>query len=242
MKKHIVLTLLSIFLCASLRAELKFDQNVVELHPGVGDKEAVGHFKYENTGKTPIHFKSVKTSCGCTVAQSQKEEVKPGEKGEITATFKIGDHTGMQVKTVTVETDQSPSAPVILTLRAVLPEMITLNPTFVYWTAGEEPKPKTIMAKAGKDFAAKNLTVTSSNPEFLTKVEPAGDGQWKINVEPKSTARALATSLSVRSDFPKDAPKTFFANASVTGAPVQQPAVPAQAPATALVAPSPATK
>jgi hypothetical protein len=239
MKKHTVFALLSIFLCASLRAELKFEQNVVELHPAVGDKEAVGHFKYENTGKTPIHFKSVKTSCGCTVAQSQKDEVKPGEKGEITATFKIGDHTGTQVKTVTVETDLAPTTPTILTLRAVLPEMLTLVPTFVYWTAGEEPKPKTIAVRAGKDFAAKNLTVTSSNPEFLTKVEPAGDGQWKVNVEPKSTARAVSTSLVIRSDFPKDAPKTFYANASVTGAPVQPPA---PAPATAAVSSSPVTK
>ena len=230
MKKQLVLALLSTFLCASLRAELRFDQSVLELHPAVGDKEAVGHFKYLNTGKTPIHFKSVKTSCGCTVAQTQKDEVKPGEKGEITATFKIGDHTGTQIKTVTVETDEVPATPTVLTLKAVLPEMLSVVPTFVYWTAGEDVKPKSIMVKAGKDFATKNVTVTSSNPEFLTKVEPAGDGQWKINVEPKSTARAVATSLTIRSDFPKDAPRSFYANASVTGAPVPASATAASSP------------
>jgi len=47
------------------------------------DKQAIGHFKYQNAGKTPVHFKSVHASCGCTTAQSQKEEVPPGDKGEI---------------------------------------------------------------------------------------------------------------------------------------------------------------
>jgi hypothetical protein len=146
--------------------------------------------------------------------------VPPGEKGEITATFKIGDRTGTQVKTVTVETDEAPHAVTVLTLKAVLPEMLTLAPSFVYWAAGEEPKAKTITAKAGKDFPAKNVTVTSSNPEFLTKVEPGdANGEWKINIQPKQTARAMASALTIRPDYPKDSPKMFYANASVTGAP-----------------------
>ena len=226
MKTHFFVGILSIMVCASVRAELKWDQTSLELHPGMGDKEAVGHFKYQNMGKAPVRFKSVRTSCGCTAAQSQKEEVPPGEKGEVTATFKIGDRTGTQIKTVTVETDeQAKPITTILTLKAVLPEMLTLRPNFVYWTAGEEAKPKTITARAGKDFPAKNLTVTSSNPDFLTKVEPGNaNGEWKINIQPKQTSRAMASALTIRPDYPKESPKMFYANASVTGAPVAPPA------------------
>ncbi len=93
----------SVLLLATARAELKWEQTSIELHPGVGDKQAVGHFKYENVGKTPVHFKSVHSSCGCTTAQTQKDEVAPGEKGEITATFNIGGRIGTQVKTVSVD-------------------------------------------------------------------------------------------------------------------------------------------
>jgi hypothetical protein len=188
------------------------------------DKEAIGHFKYQNVGKTPVHFKSVKTSCGCTVAQTQKEEVPPGEKGEVTATFKIGDHTGTQIKTVTVETDETPKSIMVLTLKAVLPELLSLNPKFVYWTAGDEGKPKTIVATAAKEFPATALAVTSSNPDFITEVKP-GDSksEWKINIQPKKTDHAMATQLTIRPDYPKDAPKMFYANASVTGAPVLPP-------------------
>ena len=116
MKTNIFAFILSIVVCVSAHAELKWDQTMVELHPATADKQAIGHFKYQNTGSKPVRFKSVRTSCGCTAAQSQKEEVPPGEKGEITATFNIGERTGTQVKTVTVETDDPEHVTTVLTL------------------------------------------------------------------------------------------------------------------------------
>src|SRR5437667_10115216 len=172
MKTPLFAFTLSMIMCLGARAELKWEQTAVELHPAATDKKAVGHFKYQNTGSKPVRFQSVHTSCGCTAAQTQKDEVPPGEKGEITATFKIGDRTGTQVKSVTVETDDPAHAVTVLSLKAVLPQMLSINPAFVYWNANEEAKPKAISVKAAKEFPAKNLTVTSSNPDFLTKVEP----------------------------------------------------------------------
>ena len=221
MKTHLVVAILSGFIAANLHAELKWQDTTLELHPNFGDQEAVGHFKYQNIGKTPIKLTSVKTSCGCTVAQSQKDEVAPGEKGEITATFHIGGRTGINVKTITVQTDDPSAQTVQLTLKAVVPEGLTLNPTFVFWKAGEEAKPKTIMAKAGKDFAAKHLTVTAENPQFSADVQPDGADTWKIVVTPKQTDHNIATRIVVKTDFPKSSPGVFYANASVAGAPTQ---------------------
>src|SRR5437588_4395625 len=110
-------------LAQGARSELKWEQTSVDLKPALGDKQAVAHFKYENVGKTPVHFRSVHASCGCTTAQTQKDEVPPGEKGEITATFNIGGRTGTQVKTVTVQTDDPAHATTQLTLKAVIPQL-----------------------------------------------------------------------------------------------------------------------
>jgi uncharacterized protein DUF1573 len=55
--------------------------------------------KYQNKGDKPIAIKNVSTSCGCTAATA-KNSAEPGEKGEVTATFKIGDRTGAQQKMV----------------------------------------------------------------------------------------------------------------------------------------------
>jgi len=46
-------------LVQSAHAELKWEQTSVDLRPGFNDKQAVAHFKYENVGNTPVHFKSV---------------------------------------------------------------------------------------------------------------------------------------------------------------------------------------
>src|SRR2546423_10577080 len=222
MKTNILTFSLSILLCAGARAELKWEQSVIELHPKVGDKTAVAHFKYQNNGTAPVHFKSVKASCGCTATQTQKDVVNPGEKGEVVATFTIGDRTGQQMKTVTVQTDDpNPTqATTILTLKATIPQGLEIKPTFVYWQSGEEPKPKKISIKASKDFPAKNITVKSNSQNFESKVEPSKtSGEWTIEVTPKDTSHPMGTALLVQSDYPKEAPKSFYVNVSVTNPP-----------------------
>jgi hypothetical protein len=219
MRTRIFAFTLSIFLCAIARAELKWEQTSVELHPAPADKEAVGHFKYQNTGSQPVRFKSVHTSCGCTAAQSQKDEVPPGEKGEITATFKIGDRTGTQVKSVTVQTDDPVNATTVLTLKAVIPQQLEINPTFVFWGQGEALKPKSIVVRASKDFPVKQLKVTSSSPDFQTKVEETGNGQFKIDIQPTDTSRNMAATLTIQ---PEGSSKTFYAMARVTNAAATQ--------------------
>jgi hypothetical protein len=216
MKTNILTCLLSFILCLTARAELKWEQTAVELHPARGDKQAIGHFKYQNVGKTPVHFKSVHASCGCTAAQSQKDQVGPGEKGEITATFNIGDRTGTQVKTVTVETDEAANQKTVLTLKAVIPQELEIAPSFVFWKQGEKPDPKTITVRAGKEFNVKHIKVASSSPDFQTKVAELGEGLFKIDVQPSETGRLSASTLTIQSD---NSPKTFYATARITSAP-----------------------
>src|SRR3989475_13119584 len=198
MKTHIVAFALSIIISLSARAELKWEQTSVELHPTPADKQAVGHFKYQNTGKTPVHFKSVHASCGCTTAQTQKDEVPPGEKGEITATFNIGDRTGTQIKTVTVETDEAANQKTVLTLKTVIPQQLEINPTFLFWKQGDKPDQKTITWKAAKRLTVNIIKVTSSSPDFQTKVEEAGKGEFKIDVQPKETNNLVASTLTIQ--------------------------------------------
>ena len=216
MKTQILTFTLSIITCLSARAELKWEQTSVELHPTATDKQAVGHFKYQNPGKTPVHFKSVHPSCGCTTAQTQKDVVQPGDKGEITATFNIGDRTGTQIKTVTVETDEAPNQRTVLTLKAVIPQQLEISPTFVFWKQGEKPDPKQISVKVGKDFTVKHIKVTSSTPNFQTKIEDTGKGEFKIDVTPQDTNKVVASMLTIQ---PEDSQKIFYATARITNAP-----------------------
>ena len=200
----------------SARAELKWEQTSVDLRPGFNDKQAVAHFKYENVGNTPVHFKSVHASCGCTTAQTQNEQVAPGQKGEITATFNIGGRTGTQVKTVTVQTDDPEPSTIVLTLKAVITPLLEFQPTLVYWQNGEELKPKIITAKANKDAAIKKLDVASSTPDFTAKVDAgSAPNEFRISVQPRDTTKAVYATLTIKPDSPANTGNMFAAAARV---------------------------
>src|SRR5437867_1135899 len=181
-------------------AELKWEQTSVDLQPKFDDKQAVAHFKYENVGSTPVHFKSVHASCGCTAAQTQKDQVAPGEKGEVTATFNIGDRTGTQAKRVKVKTEKAANKKTVLTSKAIIPQELEIAPTFVFWKQGEKAEPKSITVHAGKDFSVKHIKVTSSSPDFQTKVEETGEGQFKVDVQPSETNRPIASTLTIQAE------------------------------------------
>ena len=201
-------------------AQLKFEQTEVELHPSPTDTNAVAHFKYENTGSKPIHIASVQTSCGCTVASLKSNDVAPGDKGEITATLNIGNRTGMQQKTVTVMTDDPEHPQTVLTLRAVIPTLLEIQPIFVFWNQNEAAKPKTIKVKTGHDSPVTKITVTSSDPDITAKVEP-GDApkEWKVSVLPKDLSKLHNSTLTIAPDYPPTSPKVFFATARVISPP-----------------------
>ncbi len=199
---------------SSAQAQLTWEKKEIDLNPKAGDAEAVAHFKYENKTDKPINIKNVRTSCGCTAAALKKNDVAPGESGEVTATFKIGNRTGVQQKTVTVETDSAEEPITNLILKATIAESVQIQPTFVFWENGEAPTPKKIVVSAGKDVTLTNVDVTSSSPEFQTKVDK-GDkaGEFVITVTPTDTKKMVSATLSIKSNIPQ----IFYATARVTG-------------------------
>jgi len=202
-------------LCAlpSLHAQLAWEKTEVDLHPKLGEKEAVAVFKYENKGDKPITIKNVRSSCGCTVASLKKNDVAPGEKGEITATYSVGGHTGLQQKSVAVETDDPKEPSLNLLLRVFIPQEVEMQPSFVFWKTGEEPKPKTITIKAGEGVKVTKVDVTSSTPEFTTKVDKGSKaGEFVVTVKPKDTTHTVSSTLTIKPDYPK----TLYALARVT--------------------------
>jgi len=198
------------------RAALTWESTEVDLHPGLSDKTAVAHFKYKNTGDKPVKITSVHPSCGCTTAALAKEVVGPNESGEITATFNIGDRSGVQMKSIAVRTDDETSEPTILKLKATIPQLLQVAPTFIFWSANDELKPKTITATVGGDFPVTKLNVTSTDKSLTTQVEPEADAKaFRITVTPQEAGRPINAALKIEPDFPKDAPKTFYANVRV---------------------------
>jgi hypothetical protein len=212
-KRFLFTGALCFLVAASTQAALVFEKTELDLNPELGASKVDAVFKYENKGDTPIHIKAVKPSCGCTTAALAKNDVAPGEKGQITATFTIGDRSGVQVKTVTVETDDPKAPQTVLTFKANIAQLLDLQPSFVFWQANEPAQPKTIIAKAAKGTTIKKVDVTASSADFTAKVEPGSNGEFKIQVQPKDTTKPLNATLTIKPDITPA--KLYFASARV---------------------------
>lgn len=62
-------------------------------------------FKITNNGGDLLKIIDVRASCGCTAAQPDKKELKPGESTNIKVTFNSKGRRGAQIKTVRVITN-----------------------------------------------------------------------------------------------------------------------------------------
>ena len=236
-KAKVLVTGLLLALALTAHSELVWEQTELELRPAIDDETAVGHFKYQNKGDKPVAIKNVSTSCGCTVASTNKNGVAPGEKGEITATFQIGNRVGVQEKMIAVTTDDPAHPSAMLKLKVTIPQVLDIQPVFVFWQADEAAKPKAIIATAGKDVAIKNLEVSSSDPNFVTKVEQGSSaGEFRINVEPRQTIQAATAALTIKPTPPVGKSMIFLATARVMA---QPPAVAQQTNAAAKPAKPP---
>jgi hypothetical protein len=120
---------------------------------------------------------------------------------------------------VTVETDEAANSKTVLTLKTIIPQQLEITPTFVFWKQGDKPDPKTITVKVGKEFTVKHIKVTSSSPDFQTKVAEKGNGEFTIDVQPQETKNLVASTLTIQ---PEDSQKVFYATARITNAPTVQ--------------------
>ena len=97
--------------------EIKFNEpehDFGKVKPG----ETVGcYFKYKNTGKKPLIITSAHASCGCTVPEFSKEPLAPGQNGYIKVLFDTSGRSGMQSKSITIESNASNNI-VILRIKA----------------------------------------------------------------------------------------------------------------------------
>jgi len=69
-------------------------------------------FTFQNKGTSGLVIASATASCGCTVPKYNRKPILPGETGNIEVVFDTSGRSGIQTKTVTVESNAS--TPVVI--------------------------------------------------------------------------------------------------------------------------------
>jgi hypothetical protein len=198
------------------RAQLVFEKKEADLKASPSDKAVTARFPFHNAGNYTVHITDMNTSCGCTTATLEKRTYAPNEKGEITASFEIGDRMGPQIKSIVLETDDAKASVVSLDMKIDIPDLMETKPAFLYWKHGDAATPKTVSVKILNDYPINAVTSSSSDPRIKTHVETVTAGkEYTVSVTPPGDGSTTDALISISADYPPGTARFFYARARV---------------------------
>jgi hypothetical protein len=155
-----------LFIFSANAQELKFDELVHDFGTINEELGSVTHaFKFINTGDKPLVITKVQPSCGCTTSGWTKEPVKPGETGEVLATYRTS--AGPFNKSLTVTANDLPN--VVLHIKGNVskkPEDLTVTYPQIF---GD------LRSKNKRDFSFAQISSQQSIPSQTIEIANAGD-------------------------------------------------------------------
>ncbi|MDR2009663.1 MAG: DUF1573 domain-containing protein [Bacteroidales bacterium] len=80
------------------------------------------NYVFNNSGKTDLIIRKIKTTCGCTATNPEKMVIKPGESSHITVTFNSAGKKGNQQKTITVISNDPNQSSIALKIKGNIEE------------------------------------------------------------------------------------------------------------------------
>ena len=190
-------------------AQLKWESKTLEFQPALTEKVITAGFKFTNVGKHPVTIESVKSGCGCTTAIPVRKDFQPGEKGRITATFTIGERTGLQNIPIIVKL-LGENERVKLSLIAHIPDLMTVTPQLLYWQVGDAPEPKAVALHVEPGVQLRITNVTSIDPTFKTTLETIEEGrEYRLLVQPETTGGTLMAAITIDALISGEIQKSF---------------------------------
>lgn len=210
-------SILSLFLLMAVQAHALVSWETTQITQKVDPlaEQVTAVYRFKNIGDEPVTITEIKSSCGCTTAALEKKTYAPGESGQIEATLKIGSRQGLQTKTIRVSTDAE-DQPTVLTMKTLIPEVMKIQPAFVFWQQGEVPDIKTIDLKVGLQEPMHVVKATSDSSLVGVQLEEVERGKhYRLNLFPTGTDETAKARITVETDFPKESPKTFYVYAHV---------------------------
>lgn len=195
----------------------------------ISDEDSVKtSFSFKNISDKTVKIINTKTSCGCTVGTPTKQVLAPGEEAAVEITFNPKGKRGLELKTITLETDYTPQPNVELHLKALVRPRMMVEPTSVWF--GDLPLHKgadqelSIMSRM-EGFQVTGFTMT--DPKFKVEQLPADkvemDGgmvdrvRFKAHFTDDATIGTYSTGLVVTTNDPKNPTYTVSLAGRVVG-------------------------
>lgn len=183
---------------------LRFEQRRIELKPATDAASAEVTYRFANASDRAVTITGTQTTCACVIAERTRDVYQPGERGEITALFTVGDAGGRQEKAITVTTDHPDEPSLTLTLVIELPVLPVPEPAFVTWAKGGALEPRQVFI-AMPEGSTMRFTEARPSQKIVTAAlsEAPGGKAWLLTLTPTDTSKPANVMIELRSNGPR---------------------------------------
>ena len=165
--------------------KLHFDKTVYDFGPTALVDSVTGTFTYQNTGEGDLKIEKPQPSCGCTVASVKPDLLKPGEKGELVFTVRVGGQRGQLEKHINVPSNDPQAGKINLSVRVEMKQILDVTPQNIQ-LGNLQQGTTTNVTVLVRRTDGKKLVISkaeSSNKLLGTRIEPVeGSSNQSANV------------------------------------------------------------
>ena len=203
--------------CAANGPKLVVDEPVYNIGDIYQGESAEHVFIVRNDGSEPLKIESVRSSCGCTAAMMDKEELAPGETAELKAVFNSSRFKGAVSKKIFINSNDPDYPITTLELKSVVDIDIEVNPSRIYFhglKAGEQlDREITISNLSDKEISI--LEISSTVPDIKTElakmtIAPGESTKLNLHIDKIDKEMRLTGELTIRNSSPQSLVKVFL--------------------------------
>lgn len=207
--RHLLLAILFYLQSSICFAQLEFDEISKRdfISNSVAEYDFV--FTFKNIGKIPIKIISIETTCGCTIATTNKMLIMPNDNGNIRGTLKLSD-ADTQTKNIIVNTDYLPQKSITLSLNINKIELLKISPRLLFWKKNLTLSEKTVTIKV----LNRNISIAKISYDTklikLKRREGNSSDEFILDMTPLEINKVLRTRVCIHVKDTSDGSMTKF--------------------------------
>jgi hypothetical protein len=194
-------------------SRIRFDKEVLDFGEVWQGTESAGVFRFFNDGEGVLRIHRVNPSCGCTAILTSRNEIPPGEGGEIQVTFKSGSFSGAQQKTINVQSTDSSNRIKVLKVQAMVKPLFVTDPPMLNFgeidRGREASNVVTIREVQGKPFTIEKVNSTLHFVKGELLPDESGNGaarRFRVTLMPGGNPGSFAGQITLAINRPNVLP------------------------------------
>lgn len=165
-------------------------------------------FPIRNAGTLSLEIVNVHASCGCTAVKPSQNVIPPGGEASIGTRLDLRGRTGLQQKTITVQSNDPKNPTLVLQLKGTATQVLRANPSSLFFgRIGPEAARSRTFDVISANGPIQIVSVRTDNPGLgvvPVALDPPGDGsthRFELTIDPALPEGNVNGAVFVKTDL-----------------------------------------